>query len=78
MDAIILYVFMTVITNGVVNEVTTVYPRAFATIDECHAMTVDVNRTNMYRYLSEETEGNIYDMRMICLEDLSTPAENFR
>ena len=78
MDAIILYVFMTVITDGVINDATTVYPRMFATIDECHEMTVDENRTNMYRYLSEKTEGEIYDMRMLCLEDLSTTAENYR
>jgi len=73
-----MYVFMTVVTDGVMTETNSVYPRSFVSEEACHAMVTPEMMTNTRRYLAESMEGKIIAMQFQCVGDLSSVAENFR
>ena len=66
MNEYILFIFLTVVNDGVISDSNVLHPVKFVTEEECTAMTTDESRSHIYRYLTEETMGTIIDMRFEC------------
>jgi hypothetical protein len=76
MTEFILYVFISVVTpTEMVTESTLIYPTIFISEEACYEMKTEENRTNMFRYLQEETEDTLVHMKLQCVGDISSMAE---
>mgnify|MGYP003633175891 CR=1 FL=1 len=68
MNEYILFIFLSVVNDGVISDSNRLHPTTFTSKEECTAMTTDESRTHIYRYLTEETMGTIIDMRFECVK----------
>ena len=76
MNEFILYVFISVMApTNMVTESTLIYPNIFISEEACYEMESEENRTNLFRYLQEETKDTIVHMKLQCVGDISSMAE---
>lgn len=70
-------IFLTMVLNGTPMKTVEIYPRQFNTFEQCQELKEDDEFRHLtYRYLSGAHDGDIVDMKIICMGDLSITAKH--
>lgn len=72
-------IFLTTVLNGMPMKAVEIYPRQFEKFEHCQQLADDDEfRQLTYRYLSGAHDGDIVEMKIMCMGDLSTTASNIQ